>query len=39
MGVDCELKIKIDPVDRALGVSVSNAIAPWENGGAGTVSE
>jgi hypothetical protein len=39
MGVDCELKIKIDPVDRALGVFVSNAIAPWENGGAGTVSE
>ena len=39
MGADCELMIRIDPLERELGVFVSNAIAPWENGGEGVVME
>ena len=39
MGADCELIIRIDPLERNLGVFVSNAIAPWEDGGQGEVME
>lgn len=39
MGADCELIIRIDPLERNLGVFVSNAIAPWEEGGQGEVKE
>ena len=39
MGADCELIIRIDPLERNLEVFVSNAIAPWEEGGQGEVKE